>query len=318
MTARAATMQRFLWLVLVASIAPAHADELPFALKEVAPGVYAATDIGGKAGANAGFVIGEEAVLVVDAFYNVAAAKALLAEVRRITTKSVRYVVNTHHHIDHVAGNSVFAGAGATVLAHRNVRGWIYDENLRLMGADKASADARAAVAALKAPHAGYDEGLDIDLGKRRVRLQHVLGHTGGDTVVWVTGAKVLFGGDIVWHRTAPNLIDAKVEDWLMTLSRLAVSPEGTVVVPGHGEVGDVDDLIVFRNYLSQLKAFAEDARLRTPTDAEAQTLARLTERYGDWAFFKGLGPAAVKHMLAELAGTKRTPPPVHPPALFD
>jgi hypothetical protein len=82
--------------------------------------------------------------------------------------------------------------------------------------------------------------------------------------------------------------------------------------------VGDVDDLIVFRNYLSQLKAFAEEARRKTPADAEAQTLARLTESYGDWAFFKGLGPPAVKHMLAELAGTKRTPQPVGPPAMFD
>lgn len=316
--ARASIGRWFLWLVLIA-VAPAHADELPFTLKEIAPGVYAATDIGGKAGANAGFVIGEDAVLIVDTFYKVAAAKALLAEIRRITTKPVRYVVNTHHHIDHVAGNAVFAEAGATVLAHRNVRAWIRDENLRLMGGDKASADARAAVAALKAPHAGYDEGLDIDLGKRRIRLQHFPGHTGGDTVVWVEGAKVLFGGDLVWHRTAPNLIDAKVEDWLMTLTSLAVSPEGTVVVPGHGDVGDVDDLIVFRNYLSQLKAFAEEARRKTPADAEAQTLARLTESYGDWAFFKGLGPTAVKHMLAELAGTKRTPPPVRPPpVLFD
>lgn len=304
-----------LWLATAVGAAAADRD---FELKEVAPGVYAAIDFGGKAGANAGFVIGDEAVLIVDTFYKVPAAKALLAEVRRITTKPVRYVVNTHHHIDHVAGNGVFADAGATALAHRNVQDWIQDENLRLVGGDKASADARAAVAALKAPHAGYDEGLDIDLGKRRVRLQYVPGHSGGDTVVWVSGAKVLFAGDIVWHRTAPNLIDAKVEDWLTTLSSLAASPEGTVVVPGHGEVGDVDDLIAFRNYLSDLKSFAEEAHRKTPGDAEARALARLTERYGDWAYFKGLGPTGVKHMLAELAGTKRTPLPVRPYVLFE
>ena len=302
----------------VALTATAMAADAAFELREVGLGVFAAIDVGGKAGANAGVVVGDEAVLVVDTFYDPAASKVLLAEVKRRTKKPVRYVVNTHHHIDHVAGNAVFAKAGATVLAHRNVRAWIHDENVRLMGGDQASAEERAAVAALRAPEAVYGEGLDIDLGKRRVRLRHLLGHTGGDTVVWVEDAKVLFGGDLVWHRTAPNLIDAKVGEWLETLSELASAPDGTVVVPGHGAVGGIKELTAFRDYLVDLRTFAEDARRDGSADVEAKALARLKEKYGDWAYFKGLGPSGVKHMLAELGGTKRTPSPARASALFD
>src|SRR5690349_11073222 len=75
---------------------------LPFTLTQVGRGVYAAIDgPEHKAGSNAGFVIGDDGVLVVDAFFTVDAAKALVGEIRRITPKPIRYVVNTHYHLDH-------------------------------------------------------------------------------------------------------------------------------------------------------------------------------------------------------------------------
>src|SRR5271154_1448816 len=79
----------------------AGGPQSPFTLKQLGPGVYAAIDAG-KAGSNAGFVIGEEGVLVVDSFYDPDAAKELLADIRKLTTLPIKYVVNTHYHIDHV------------------------------------------------------------------------------------------------------------------------------------------------------------------------------------------------------------------------
>lgn len=298
-------LQWLLFAAVLCVVTPALAES-PFELKEVGRGVYAAIDRDGKAGANAGVVIGEDGVLIVDSFYKPAAAAALLAEVRRITKLPVRYVVNTHHHIDHVAGNAIFAEAGASIVAHRNVRDWVRDENLRLMGGDKASAEARSAIAALKAPGLVYDGEIDIDLGKRRVRLRHLLGHTGGDTVVWVEDAKVLFGGDLLWRRTAPNLIDARVGEWLATLDRFLQAPAEAVFVPGHGDVASAADVAEFRGYLTDLRDFARDAN-----GDETKVLERMSAKYGEWAYFKGLGPTGVKHMLAELAGTKRVPVPM-------
>src|SRR5262249_40553000 len=100
-----------------------ESDALPFTLKPLGHNAYAA--IGGpKAGANAGFVIGDDGVLVVDTFESADAAKALLSEIRKLTPLPVKYVVNTHCHLDHTGGNRVFQDASAAVIAHRNVPSW--------------------------------------------------------------------------------------------------------------------------------------------------------------------------------------------------
>jgi cyclase len=105
-----------LWLAVFAGGGAARAQPAdpgpPFVLKELAPGVWAAIDRGGRAGANAGFVIGDDGVAVIDSFYRPEAAPALLAEIRKLTPLPIRYVINTHYHIDHVAGDNTFRSAG--------------------------------------------------------------------------------------------------------------------------------------------------------------------------------------------------------------
>ena len=111
--------------------------ESPYTLKQVGPNAWAAIDNSNAkapAGANAGFVIGDDGVVVIDTFASADAATRLLADIRMRTTAPVKFVVNTHYHADHVAGNAVFANTGATVVAQRNVRGWIHTENLKFLG----------------------------------------------------------------------------------------------------------------------------------------------------------------------------------------
>src|SRR5262245_41835522 len=107
-----------LLFVLLAAVAGAQPAEPAFKLSELAPGVWAANDQQGRAGANAGFVIGRDAVAVVDSFFRPEATRALLVEIRKLTPLPVRFVINTHHHIDHVGGNAVLAEAGALVIGH--------------------------------------------------------------------------------------------------------------------------------------------------------------------------------------------------------
>ena len=121
--------------------------EPSFTLKEVGPNVWAAISnpkSSAPAPANTGFVIGDDGVAVIDASMSVDAegnlgtetARQTLAAIRTITKLPVRFVINTHYHLDHVGGNAVFVEAGAIVLAHRNVRGWIHGEHLRLLTKD--------------------------------------------------------------------------------------------------------------------------------------------------------------------------------------
>src|SRR5262245_1892872 len=98
------------------SAAAAGQAPLPFELKQVGQGVYAAIDgPEHKSGSNAGFVIGDDGVLVVDAFFYPDATKALVSEIRKLTPKPIRYVVNTHYHADHTGGDQVLRDAGAVI-----------------------------------------------------------------------------------------------------------------------------------------------------------------------------------------------------------
>jgi glyoxylase-like metal-dependent hydrolase (beta-lactamase superfamily II) len=296
-------------LCLMAS--PALAQDLPFKLQPLGPGVYAA--IGGPAaGSNAGFVVGDNGVLVIDSFFDPAAAQALLGEIRRITPKPIRYVVNTHYHIDHVSGDEVFKAAGATIVAHKNVPGWIHAENLHLMGGDKASPAIKAQIERLTPPDVTIDKTLVVTLGKRRIELDPMTGHTGGDLVVYVPDARVAFAGDILWNHVAPTTIDGKIVTWTADLTRLEALPGARTFVPGHGEVAaakDVDDLKQLFEDLVRLTREARQAGLSG--DALAQSVApKLAALHPDWNRIQRIAPVLAAQMDQELSGTKRVPVP--------
>jgi cyclase len=150
-----------------ASAQAAPPAALPFVLKPIGPGVYAAIDgPDHKAGSNAGFVIGDDGVLVVDAFFTTDAARALVGEIRRLTPKPIRYVVNTHYHADHTGGDQALRDAGAVIIAHKNVRGWVRTNNINLFG-ERITPELRARVAALPLPDLVTDKDLVVGLGAR-------------------------------------------------------------------------------------------------------------------------------------------------------
>ena len=302
-----------LLIAATAGIATAQAPEtLPFTLKPLGHGVYAAIDDAkGDAGANAGFVIGDDGVLVVDTFENEKAARALLAEIRKLTPLPIKFVVNTHYHIDHVDGNRIFQNAGAVVIAHRNVREWIHTENLKFFGKDIKPGQ-KSEVENLGAPDAVYDDSFTIYLGTRRVEVLHLLGHTGGDSVVRIPDAKATFWGDLFWHATLPNLIDATTQDWSTTLSTdgsFRNKFQGTQV-PGHGDVGTLEDIGAFAEYLRDLRQVVRtaEAQGKSGDDLVATALPEIVKRYGKWEFFDYFAKSNIKDMDAELRGTKRKP----------
>lgn len=313
-----ATMRVLQWLTaaLVACCAfvlPASAQAPagpPFELKQVGPGVYAA--IGGPmAGSNAGFVVGDDGVLVVDSFAFPEAARALLAAIRQVTDKPIRYLVNSHYHIDHVSGDAVFKAAGATIIAHRNVPGWIHSENIHLMGGDKVRPDIKAQIDALIPPDQTVDKTTILTLGRRRIELHPMAGHTGGDLAVGVLDAHVLFTGDVVWNHLGPTTIDGRIVPWTREIAQLESLPD-TTFVPGHGQVAtakDLDDLKVLFEDLQRVTKEARAAGLSG--DALVQAAApKLVALHPDWPRIDRNAPVLVRQMDEELAGTKRTPAP--------
>jgi glyoxylase-like metal-dependent hydrolase (beta-lactamase superfamily II) len=287
---------------------------LPFVLKEVGPGVYAAIDgPEHKAGSNAGFVIGDDGVLVVDAFFNDEAAKALVGEIRRLTPKPIRYLVNTHYHMDHTGGDQVLRDAGAIIVAHKNERGWVRTYNANLFG-DRVTPELKARIAVLPLPDLTTDKDLTVWLGKRKVVVRTVLGHTGGDLTVYVPDARVLFTGDLLWRKIPPNLIDGSVKEWQATDADFAAMPDAarTAYVPGHGDVADLADVKDFRAYLLDLQRLvAEGRKAGLEDDALTQYVTpKLKALHPDWTISDRAAAFEVRYMDEELAGTKKRPVP--------
>ena len=266
----------------------------------------------GAASSNSGFVIGDDGVVVIDSFTSAAAAKQLLAEIRRRTKLPVKFVINTHHHVDHVAGNGVFADAGATIVAHRNVRAWIRAENLRFVD-DKTPPDIRAMLEGLRAPSVVYTDALNLYLGTRQIQVRFFPGHTGGDTVVLVPDAGVAFAGDLLWRRMLPNMFDGTAAAWIATLDTLAKANAGYTFIPGHGDVANARDVAALRDYVGRLRTLVGDAQRQGKSGKallEAVT-PTLTKTYGRWDDFAvRVLESNIADMEAELSGKKRVPQP--------
>jgi cyclase len=305
-----------LLLVVTALATPAQQvsapGALPFTLKPLGNNVYAAIAVPKtNAGSNSGFLIGDDGVLVVDTFVTSDAAKALLAEIQKLTKLPIKFVVNTHYHLDHVAGNGVYAQAGAVIIGHKNVRGWINTENLKFFGPTP-KPEQKSLVEGLLPPSITYDSALELFLGSRRVLVRYYPGHSGGDSVVIVPDAQVVFTGDLFWCKTLPNLIDGTTDKWAETDAKLAAEFPNAKFVSGHGDVGTADDVKDFEGYLNDLRAaVAQGIKNGQSGDALiAAVTAQIQPKYGQWDAFDHFIKRNIADTEKELNGTKKIPQP--------
>ena len=286
-----------------------------FTLKNVGSNVWAVIEPGGLS--NAGFVVGDDGVVVIDSFvtvdaagaFSLQAAQQVLDEIRKVTSLPVKFVVNTHYHLDHVSGNSVFVDAGAKVVAQRNVRGWMRTETLRLFG-DKIKPEQKAFVEALPAPVVTYDEAITIHLGSREVQVRSLPGHTGSDSIVVVPDARTVFAGDLFWRNTLPNLMDGSIKSWLATLDTIEARFADYTFIPGHGDVGDAKDVASFHEYLTTVHRLVSEAQEKgkAGTVLTEALVPELQQKYGDWGFFAFFAQPNILDIDAELRGSKRVP----------
>ena len=311
------------------------ADE-DFQLVKVAEGVYAAiAKSGGLASGNAGFVIGDDGVLVFDTFFTPAAIEELVSEIESLTKLPIKYAVNSHYHLDHTGGNQVLAERGVPIIAHDNVLIWQTTKNKRFLPApedlQKRKADAAKQLSEtpedqkdkraqlerqirrydammsirLTNPTKTFSSGtLRLNLGKREVILATLPGHTGGDVFAYVPHANVVFTGDLGWSKTLPNLVDATVNDWIPTLDKMLAQYPAAKFVPGHGTVAEAADIKAFRDYLDDLRSRVMKGIADGMTVDQAKQQLTLPDRYKTLAFQNFASPN-VEDMYKELRGTK-------------
>ena len=221
----------------------------PLPVREIAPGVYAhqapVTAMNAASGgdiANLGFIVGDEAVAVIDTGGARIIGERLKKAIEAVTQKPVRYVINTHEHPDHIFGNAAFAAPGVTFLGHMNLpramaeRGPAYLATWR-----RVMTPALVDGIKLVPPTLLVSPGKDVrlDLGHRLIDLRAWPPmHTDCDVTIFDEKTATLFTGDLVFLQHVP-VVDASVLGWMRAMPALAKIPAKRVV-PGHGTV-DVD-----------------------------------------------------------------------------
>ncbi|GCE51436.1 putative sulfatase/cyclase [Thermosporothrix hazakensis] len=247
-------------------------------LHEVAEGITACVQGRGEMGvSNASFVLEQGRACVIDTLTFPAMAQHMAAEIKQRGAR-VDLVINTHHHIDHIGGNAVFAEA--QIFAHPTARHImqavghpvaLYD---RLMPAFKGRFAAQPQVLPEPLPP-------DLRIPQAGELLTFHAAHTPVDLAVWFPGPRVLLAGDLAFFGVVPLAIHGLISGWVEALSHLlALQP--VTVVPGHGYIGTADDLRIMRDFLAAALQLARKAHATNLSLQEALTLFD-PGPVGDW-----------------------------------
>jgi glyoxylase-like metal-dependent hydrolase (beta-lactamase superfamily II) len=195
---------------------------------------------GGPAVSNSVFIILDEGVLVIDSQVSKELAEELLREIKKITPKPVKYLVNTHFHRDHTGGNPTFFPQAQLILHHETL------EQL------KKSKDT------LKDPVISIQYECSLVDDNNKIHINWLgRGHTNGDLFVHLPEEDILILGDLFFNDVIPYVKDGHIKDWLAMLDRIikrTKMSQSKVVVPGHGSVGDFQALRRFRELLAWAK----------------------------------------------------------------
>ncbi len=280
-----------------------------FDLSEIAPGVFVhggqialANALNGGDIANIGFVVGREAVAVVDTGGSRKIGEALREAIRAVTDRPIRYVVLTHMHPDHVFGCAAFAADKPDFIAHHKMARGLAARAEHYLAAGRAAAGA-AAFDGTQAvmPMVAVESRLEIDLGGRSLVLEaQKTAHTDNDLLVRDTATDTLFMGDLLFDGHIPA-IDGSIRGWLAFLDSVKTAP-GARAVPGHGPASLPwpQALEPERRYLETVAAGVRETVKDGRSLVEALKTVGQSEKDA-WMLFPAYHPRNVTAAFAEL-----------------
>lgn len=287
----------------------ADLDDKKVTFEPLAKGVYAYTAEGDP---NAGVIVGEDSVMVIDALATPFLAQTLLREIRKVTDKPIKYMVMSHYHAVRCLGASTFRPD--VVIASTNTRDLIAERGRQDF---KSEADrfprlfkGIETVPGLTWPTVTFDRDMTVWMGKREIRIIHLgKGHTKGDTIVWLPKEKVCFSGDLVEAGATPYCGDAYLTEWPDTLKALK-KLGARKLVPGRGPALKSPQKVA--EAIDGTRGFVKDMLGHVAKSAKAgkglkeafdDSHKRMSRKYADWTIFEHCMPFNVSRAFDEAKG---------------
>jgi glyoxylase-like metal-dependent hydrolase (beta-lactamase superfamily II) len=243
-------------------------DDVEIKVKALAGSVYMLEGAGGNIGVSAG----NDGILIIDDQFAPLAEK-IAAALGELGSDAPKYVINTHYHGDHTGSNAFFhEHKGATIFAHENVR-------IRL------SDDEKISTAAL--PVVTFSDGIKLYFNDETIHVMHLsAGHTDGDSVIMFEQANVLHTGDLFFNGRFP-FIDLNsggtVKGYIASVKMLLQQiDDDTIIIPGHGSLGNKQQYTEFLAMMEQTLAFVQAQKAKGLSLNEVLR-AGLDEKWADW-----------------------------------
>ncbi len=283
--------------------------EKTISFTEVGDGLWAFTAEGDP---NSGVIIGDDAVMIVEAQATPRLANRVIEKVREVTDKPITHLVLTHYHAVRVLGASAY-GADQIIMS----------DTARAMVAERGQEDwdsefqrfprlfeGHESIPGLTWPTTTFSDAMTVYLGKRRVEIRHLgRAHTAGDAVIFVPDQNVMFTGDIVEYHSACYCGDGHFGDWGGTLDAIKAY-EVDAIAPGRGDALQGREMVdkaieSTRDFVNSTYAPAARVAARGGTLKEAWDAVRAScdPKFSDYAIYEHCLPFNVSRAFDEARG---------------
>lgn len=244
-------------LVLISFLTFGQSASARQGLTKIADDVYSYVDVKGATpqksfGANAGIIVGKDGIVVIDTLTSAKEAKRFIKDIRAISDKPIKYVVNTHYHLDHAFGNSEFEKIGAIIVSHINDKknlqkaGESTLQNAKGFGLTEQDVEGTT----IAYPVITFTDRMEIDIGNQKIELIYPgPSHTTGSIIAYLPDRKILFAGDVLFTNYHPFIADGDIESWIKVLDYI-MTMDVTTIIPGHGPSSTKKDIQEMKEYL--------------------------------------------------------------------
>ncbi|HWI91859.1 MAG TPA: MBL fold metallo-hydrolase [Flavisolibacter sp.] len=218
-------------------------------------------------GGTIGFLLSKDGIVVIDAQFP-DTAQHLIDDLKKRNTNPFRYLLNTHHHGDHTAGNIAFKGVVEHVVAHENS-----------LANQKAVAEKGNSIAKQLFPDMTFKDDWKLKIGDETIKADYYgAGHTNGDAIYHFEKANIFHAGDLMFNKRHPFVdrsAGANMTQWIKDLDKITKKAnKNSIIIFGHSlnageETGTIEDVKKFQDYLGKVLAFAEQEIKKGVSKAE-------------------------------------------------